>query len=103
MRRHILAALLTAAVLVPAQAESQPPKRWAAWQFQWENDAFALFSGSDEHYTNGIRFSWIRNGAPSPTTSSSTATLSATATASTRRAGSTTSRRVSWRTTRSAV
>ena len=40
---------------------SAQPSSWDAWQFQWENDAFAAFSGSDEHYTNGLRFSWVRN------------------------------------------
>jgi lipid A 3-O-deacylase len=35
--------------------------RWAAWQFYWENDAYAAFSGSDEFYTNGVRFAWLRN------------------------------------------
>lgn len=53
-----LAALLQAAAL-PAQEEKE--KRWAAWQFYWENDAFAAFSGSDEYYTNGLRFSWVRD------------------------------------------
>lgn len=47
-------------LLVAFTATAQVTK-WAAWQFQWENDAFAAFSGSDEHYTNGLRFSWVRN------------------------------------------
>jgi hypothetical protein len=45
--------------LVSAEAAAQT--NWDAWQLQWENDAFAAFSGSDEHYTNGLRFSWVRN------------------------------------------
>lgn len=32
-----------------------------SWQLQWENDAFAIGSGSDEHYTNGVRINWLRN------------------------------------------
>ncbi|MGH9363256.1 MAG: lipid A deacylase LpxR family protein [Thermoanaerobaculia bacterium] len=32
-----------------------------SWQLQWENDSFALLSGSDEHYTNGVRINWLRN------------------------------------------
>lgn len=35
--------------------------RWASWQLHWENDAYAAFSGSDEHYTNGVRLNWLRN------------------------------------------
>jgi len=53
--------LNTALLLVSVAAEAQQPRRWAAWQLQWENDAFAVLSGSDEHYTNGVRFSWVRN------------------------------------------
>ncbi len=56
----ILAACAVAVLLAPTDAAAQQP-RWAAWQLQWENDAFAAFSGSDEHYTNGVRFSWVRN------------------------------------------
>ncbi|NJL27007.1 MAG: lipid A deacylase LpxR family protein [Thermoanaerobaculia bacterium] len=40
--------------------------RWSGWQFQGENDALALFSGSDEHYTNGIRFAMVRNPKNNP-------------------------------------
>jgi hypothetical protein len=50
-----------------AQADSPPSKwstaRWAGWQIQVENDALAAFSGSDEFYTNGLRFAWLRNSA----------------------------------------
>ncbi len=56
-----LSAFALSILLAPANAVAQQPARWAAWQLQWENDALAAFSGSDEHYTNGIRFSWIRN------------------------------------------
>jgi hypothetical protein len=34
---------------------AQPPPRWSTWTFQIENDLFAAFGGSDEHYTSGVR------------------------------------------------
>lgn len=51
-----------AAALGPwgARALAQSDHRWLSAQLQWENDTL---SGTDEHYTNGIRFSWIRNPA----------------------------------------
>lgn len=51
---------LAAILALGAPATAQAP-RFASWQLQWENDAFAAFSGSDEHYTNGIRFSFLFN------------------------------------------
>jgi hypothetical protein len=69
-RRLVTAALAALALACagaagPAGAEENPAsaadRRWAAWQFQGENDALAAFSGSDEHYTNGVRFNWLRN------------------------------------------
>lgn len=41
-------------------------KKWVAWQAQWENDAFAVFGGSDRYYTNGIRLSYLRHPAANP-------------------------------------
>ena len=61
----LLALVIVALAASPAAAEGDPQHPWAAWQLQWENDAFAAFSGSDEHYTNGLRFSWVRNQARS--------------------------------------
>lgn len=59
----VLLTLLVAAPLVAQDPTGTPweHRKWASWQVQWENDAFAVFSGSDEFYTNGIRFSWLRN------------------------------------------
>ena len=44
-----------------AGAAAPEERRWLGWQFQWENDAGAILSGSDEHYTNGLRFAMVRN------------------------------------------
>ena len=52
-----LAVFLQSAVLFAQEEE----KRWAAWQLYWENDEFVAGSGTDEYYTNGLRFSWVRN------------------------------------------
>ena len=59
IRRHlaVLALSLLPAAALAAQAG---PKRWTTWMFQGENDALALFTGSDEHYTNGVRFLGLR-------------------------------------------
>ncbi len=43
-----------------AQDGTDTPK-WTTWIFQGENDALAAFSGSDEHYTNGLRFFGLRH------------------------------------------
>jgi len=43
-----------------ADADHHNPK-WAAWQIAEENDNFALFSGSDEFYTQGLQFRFWRN------------------------------------------
>lgn len=62
-RSWLIAVVAAAASLlagVSAHAGA-PPGRWRGWTFQWENDAYAAFSGSDEHYTNGLRLSWWRN------------------------------------------
>jgi hypothetical protein len=42
-------------------ADPWTTRHWAGWQLHWENDAFAVLSGSDEFYTNGLRFNWLRN------------------------------------------
>lgn len=61
-RSTILAAILFGLVwtLAPGThgAWAQSDHRWLSAQLQWENDTL---SGTDEHYTNGVRFSWIRN------------------------------------------
>ena len=57
IRRALILACLLPATLM-AQDE---PEKWTTWMFQGENDALALFSGSDEHYTNGIRFLGLRH------------------------------------------
>lgn len=54
--------LLASACFAAPPAEAAGPCRSAhGCQLVWENDAFAAFSGSDEHYTNGIRLSWLRD------------------------------------------
>lgn len=57
----LAAAMFAVVLLLPLGAEARQPKRWAAWQLQWENDLFVPGDNSDEHYTNGVRFSWVRN------------------------------------------
>lgn len=65
IRRQAL--LLVALVILPVTAapaaEEEPVsrRRWPGWSLQWENDAFAAFSGSDEYYTNGIRLTLLRH------------------------------------------
>lgn len=49
------------ATSLSAQTGETSERRWVGWEFQGENDAIALFSGSDEHYTNGLRFAMVRN------------------------------------------
>lgn len=51
--------LLHTAVLSAQEVEKEP--RLAGWQFYWENDAFVPSDASDEYYTNGVRFTWLRN------------------------------------------
>lgn len=58
--------VLSLGVITPVSASGSPERRWIGWQFQGENDAIALFSGSDEHYTNGLRFAMIRNPGENP-------------------------------------
>lgn len=52
--------ILVLAFLVRPLAAQDPPK-WTTFIFEGENDAIALFSGSDEHYTNGVRFFGLRH------------------------------------------
>jgi lipid A 3-O-deacylase len=52
---------MTAALGLAVAAQAQSERRWPACQLQWENDAFAIARGSDEHYTNGLRFSMVKN------------------------------------------
>ncbi len=47
--------------LANVSLEAQETRRWTTWMFQGENDSLALFSGSDEFYTNGIRFYGLRH------------------------------------------
>jgi len=58
----ILACVLSAAVFVLAPVpsfgaeEKHTPKELGTFGFKFEND---LFSGQDQHYTNGLRLSWL--------------------------------------------
>lgn len=65
MKKTLVAAVLSVVIGLAAsglaRAADASERRWAGWQFQGENDAIALFSGSDEHYTNGLRFAMVRN------------------------------------------
>ncbi len=67
IRRH---ALVLALCFLPALA-AQGTQKWATWMFQGENDTIALFSGSDEHYTNGVRFLGLRHPDFAPPTARS--------------------------------
>ena len=68
--RHLRPALLLALTLLcPALSRGEDDltkKRWAAWQLYGENDALAVLSGSDEYYTNCLRFVWILNPDTNP-------------------------------------
>lgn len=57
--RRSFVLLLGALLAVPLAA--QEPRKWTTLMFQGENDSLALFSGSDEFYTNGIRFYGLRH------------------------------------------
>lgn len=60
MNHRCLVATLAVCWLAAAAAVADGPPRWTTWTFQGENDALAVGSGSDEHYTNGIRFLGMR-------------------------------------------
>lgn len=54
LKVFLLVACLAYSVAAPAHYQS-PDKSWT-FTFRFEND---LFAGTDEHYTNGIKLSWI--------------------------------------------
>ncbi len=58
--RHLLSALAACWLAVPSPAAGETPKKWMSWTFQGENDALAVGRGSDEHYTNGVRYFGLR-------------------------------------------
>ncbi len=50
------------ALAAPASLCAQPQApAWVSWQFQGENDAIGSLSGTDEFYTQGLRFTIQRN------------------------------------------
>ena len=51
--------LLLAVLPVPVGASDRAPDDATIWNFQWENDIFTGL-GTDKHYTNGMRFSFLR-------------------------------------------
>jgi len=52
----VTAAIIGLLFAGPAVAESESGNDFGTWSFQLEND---LFSGTDRHYTNGLRLSWL--------------------------------------------
>lgn len=62
-RALLTIALVLAASSVPAQVEkgcANHNVKWLGWQLQEENDSIALFSGSDEFYTQGLHLRFWR-------------------------------------------
>ncbi|NQV46103.1 MAG: lipid A deacylase LpxR family protein [Rhodospirillales bacterium] len=56
MIRYIALIVLFAGVILPGAAFADDRKDFGTWSFQLEND---LFAGTDQHYTNGLRLSWL--------------------------------------------
>lgn len=56
IRTLALALLFFAPSFVDAVADEHKKNDFGTWSFQLEND---LFAGTDRHYTNGIRLSWL--------------------------------------------
>ncbi len=63
--RRLASVLAVCWLAVPALAADDPPK-WTSWTFQGENDALAVGRGSDEHYTNGVRYFGLRRPGLAP-------------------------------------
>lgn len=60
--RAAVAALVSAVAATPASAQV-----WRGWTAYWENDSFQRpITGSDQAYTNGVRFSAVRNPQDNP-------------------------------------
>ncbi len=56
MIRHIALMALFAGIISSGTAFADDRKDFGTWSFQLEND---LFAGTDRHYTNGLRVSWL--------------------------------------------
>ena len=59
----LLPPLATAALTSTAEAQGCK-STWCGWTAYWENDSFTTTNGSDELYTNGLRFTLGRTKSP---------------------------------------